>query len=253
MQTVMAGQDAQTALREQHDALLPKMPEGTHDTSSCPFCTVPAETAAAKGAGMAGEGGTPSATVDLNDPAIQAIVNHRVTEQTAALTERASAAETARDEAQRRIDVLEAEKSALEQRATTAENELASAREAAQEAEQAASRREGRKAALREVAAHLTDDWFAQEVAHGDKKVARLDKIALMTDDDFESYKGELASAFEGVTVAPAQGGGTSTTQSAPPRETAMQTTGGTSPAGAGTGSKASTFLKGVSAYGGRR
>lgn len=251
MQTVMAGQDAQQALREQHDALLPKMPEGSHDASGCPFCSVSTETAA-KGAGMP-EGATPSATVDLNDPAIKAIVEHRVAEGLAALTERASAAETARDEAQRKVDMLEAEKSALEQRATTAENELASAREAAQEAKQAASRRDSRKAALREVAAHLTDDWFAAEVAHGDKKVARIDKIALMPDDEFDSYKGELASAFEGVTVAPAQGGGsTSTTQTTPPRETAMATTGGTAPAGAAGGSKAGSFLKGVSAYGGR-
>lgn len=201
---------------------------------------------------MAGEGGTPSATVDLNDPAILAVVNHRVTEQTTALTQRAETAESARDEAQRKIDVLEAEKSALEQRATTAENELAQAREAAQEAEQAAARRDSRKAALREVAAHLTDDWFAAEVSHGDKKLPRIDKIALMSDDDFDTYKGELASAFEGVTVAPSAGGSTTTTTTTggAPRETAMAGT--TAPAG-GEGSKAQAFLKGVPAFGGRR
>jgi len=251
MQTVMAGQDGAKQL---HDELLPKMPEGSHDASDCPFCSVTTETAAAKGAGMAEGATASSATVDLNDPAIQAIVNMRVTEQTAALTQRAEKAEADRDEAQGKIDVLEAEKSALEQRATTAEGELASAREAAQEAETAASRRESRKSALREVAAHLTDDWFAQEVAHGDKKVARLDKIALMSDEDFETYKGEFASAFEGVTVAPAQGGtktATTTTTTTPPRETAMA--GSSTNGGGAAGSKAQSFLRGTSAFGGRR
>lgn len=255
MQTVMAGTGALEG-KQLHDELLPKMPEGLHKTSDCPYCTVTTETAAAEGAGMAEATPSSPTTVDLNDPAIKAIVDHRVAEATASLTERASAAETARDEAQRKVDVLEGEKEALTQRATTAENELAQAREAAQEAETAASRRDSRKAAIREVAAHLTDDWFAAEVAHGDKKVSRLDKIALMTDDDFDAYKGELASAFEGVQVAPVQGGGSTKTQTTtstttPPRETAMA--GSTANGGGGEGSKAQSFLRGTSAFGGRR
>lgn len=192
-------------------------------------------------------------TVNLDDPAIKAIVADRVETQTTALRERAEKAETDLAAARTQVDVLEAEKAAATQRAETAETELASVRETAEHAEQAATRRDARRNEIVEVAAHLGDEWFAAEVASGDKKIKRIDKIALMTDEEFASYKGELASAFEGVQVAPAAGGagaggGGGAGAGTPPRETAMRAS-TSEQAGAG-GSSAQQFLGGVFAYG---
>ena len=247
METVMATESNDTA-KQLHDELLPNMPQGSHDPNGCRFCsgTGPRETAAAGGAGMAGESTAPPA-IDLNAPEIVAVVNDRVTRETAELRTRAETAEQARDAAQTKIDVLEAEKSAAEQAKAVAEKALADSQAAMENEKASASRRDTRKAALREVAAHLTDEWFAAEVPHGEEKVARLDKIARMGDAEFDGYKAELASAFEGVTVAPAAGGAT-TSQGSPPRETAMA--GASNGGGGAQQSPSSKFLGGVSAYG---
>ena len=199
---------------------------------------------------MAGESTTATTAVDLNAPEIVAVVNDRVASQTADLRTRAETAEKARDEAQTKIDVLEAEKVAAEQAKATIETELASVKEQFANEQASASRKDSRKVALREVAAHLTDDWFAAEVAHGEDKMPRVERIARMTDAEFDVYKAELAAAFEGVTVAPAAGGKSLT--GSPTRETAMAGSG----QGNGVGKAASpstTFLSGVSAYGSRR
>lgn len=198
---------------------------------------------------MAGESTTTS-TVDLNAPEIVAVVNDRVTSQTAELRTRAETAEKARDEAQTRIDVLEAEKSAAEQAKAVAEKALADSQAEIANERASAGRRDTRKTALREVAAHLTDDWFAAEVPHGEEKLPRLEKIARMSDAEFDTYKGELASAFEGVTVAPAAGGSSTTSTATPPRETAMAGSGAGNGGGGAEPSATSKFLGGVSAYG---
>lgn len=246
MVLVMATETLDSA-KQLHDELLPKMPAGSHDHAGCPFCSgASPEIAQAGGAGMAGE--STSTAVDLNAPEIVAVVNDRVERETAELRTRAESAERARDEAQTKIDVLEAEKAAAVQEKEAAQAELASVKTEVEAERASASNRDSRKAALREVAAHLSDAWFDQEVAAGDGKVARLDKIARMTEDEFASYKGEIASAFEGVTVAPAAGGNTT---GQPPRETAMA---GSASAGngsqGGSAPKASSrFLSGVRAY----
>ena len=197
---------------------------------------------------MAGEG--TSTAVDLNAPEIVAVVKDRVERETAELRTRAESAEKARDEAQTKIDVLEAEKAAAVQAKEAAEKAAADLKADVEAEKASATNRDARKAALREVAAHLSDDWFAQEVAAGDGKVARIDKIARMSEDEFTEYKGEIAAAFEGVTVAPAAGG-SSTSSGTPPRETAMA---GSSAAGnGGTGAAqvpaSKRFLSGVRAY----
>lgn len=192
---------------------------------------------------------TPSAAVDLNAPEIVAVVSDRVARETAELRTRAETAESERDAALTKIDVLEAEKVAAVQAKETAEAEVASLKETVANEQASATRRDSRKAALREVAAHLTDEWFAAEVAQGDSKLPRLEKIARMTDDEFDTYKGELAAAFEGVTVAPAAGN-RNTSGGNPPRETAMA---GTSTGGTGSTERASSRWIGGISLSGRR
>lgn len=203
---------------------------------------------------MAGEGTTSTgAAIDLNAPEIVAVVNDRVNRETAELRTRAEKAETDLTTAQTRIDVLEAEKVAAEQAKAAAEQAAADLKAEVEAERASASNRDARKAALREVAAHLTDDWFGQEVAHGEGKLPRLEKIARMSEEAFAEYKAEIASAFEGVTVAPATGGTASTSQGQPPRETAMagSSASGNGQTGGGNAEpKASTkFLSGVRAY----
>lgn len=194
------------------------------------------------------EPATAPSTIDLNDPAYKALVDHRVATETASLRSERDAAVKERDEARTRIDVLEAEKSAAEQARDAATTERDQLKVEVETERSSAGRREARKTALREVAAHLSDEWFAAEVAHGEAKMPRLEKIARMSDEEFDGYKAELASTFEGVTVAPVAGGQSSTTTI--PRETAMA---GQSGVG-GTQERASRrHLAQVSAFGGRR
>ena len=198
---------------------------------------------------MAGEGTSTStgSAIDLNAPEIVAVVNDRVARETAELRTRAETAEANATAAQTRIDVLEAEKVAAEQAKVAAETAMAALQSEVENERASVSRRESRTAALREVAAHLTDEWFGQEVAAGgDTKIARIDKIARMSDEEFASYKAEIASAFEGVVVAPAQGGSNSGAN--PPRETAMagSSASGNGGTGASTVKPSTKFLSGV-------
>lgn len=201
---------------------------------------------------MAGESTSTSSStaIDLNAPEIVAVVNDRVTRETAELRTRAEQAESQVTEAQTRIDVLEAEKVAAEQAKVAAEQARDALQVEVENERASASRKDSRTAALREVAAHLTDAWFAQEVAAtGDAKIARIDKIARMSDTEFDSYKAEIASAFEGVTVAAS---GEQTSGANPPRETAMagSSASGNGQTGGAAAPKASTkFLSGVRAY----
>lgn len=197
---------------------------------------------------MAGEG--TSTTVDLNDPAIKAIVDSRVETATADLRTRAEKAEQERDEKQTRLDVLEAEKATAEQAKTTAEQELASFREEVTNERASASRRDTRKAALVEKVPHLTDEWFGQEVAkNGDVVVTRLDRMAGMTDEAFTEYVSEIASAFAGLKVEPGKPGETAGAAGAPPRETAMA---GAAPTGGSDKSASSSWIANQSAFGRR-
>lgn len=191
-----------------------------------------------------------TSTIDLQDPAIKAIVNDRVATETTDLRTRAEKAEAERDEKQTRIDVLEAEKAAAEQAKTTAETELASFREEVTNERASASRRDTRKAALVEKVPHLTDEWFGQEVAKdGDVSVSRLDRMAKMTDEAFTEYASEIASAFAGLKVEPGKPGEKAGAAGAPPRETAMA---GATPTGDAEKSPSSSWIGSQSAFGRR-
>lgn len=246
MVSVMAGEAEREAAKQLHDELLPKMPKGSHDSAGCVFCS-PRETAA-EGATVAPE--AQAQPVDLNDPAIKAVVDHRVATETASLTAERDAAVKERDDLQTKLDVVEGEKAALTTERDTVKQELESERARATEQAAAASRRDSRKAQLVEKIPHLDANdgaWFTREVAKdGDTVITALDRIAAMDDERFTEYAAELASAFDGVDVKP----GTTT----PPRETAMQST--SVPAGAPKGadkSAASSFIGRVSFGGGIR
>ena len=133
-----------------------------------------------------------------------AILSDRVTRETATLTAERDDLSATVEELESKLDVTESAKVAAETRATEAEKALEDFKTEVTEREEAASRKDGRLAKVREVAAHLGDDFFADE-----KRVAR---IVAMSEDAFEGYVADL-----GATGRPA--GSTSTVV---PRETAM-------------------------------
>lgn len=137
--------------------------------------------------------------------------------------------ETAAAKAQ--IETLTSEKAALEQKLELAEAAAATEKARAdgaiewhnavleaQATEKAQlARKDERVAKVKEVAPHLKEDFFTTE---------RAERWARQDDDAFGAYVKELAELATGVPVA-------GSTETAPPRETAMQ---GTSVAGAPTG-----------------
>ncbi len=214
-----------------HDELLASKPANVaHDASSCHFCATPAAETAEEHVV------TTPAAIDPNDPTIKAIVDARVATETAALTERAETAERERDEAKSKLDVAESERAALTTRAETAEKALDDVKAAEQAAEEARGRIDGRVAAMREVAGHLPDTWFAD--------AERRERWGRMADDEFDAHKAELAATFEAAGIKP---------QAGPPRETAME--GGAAPVSPTTTDKPSAstaFIAGTSSTGRR-
>jgi hypothetical protein len=97
---------------------------------------------------------------------------------------------------------------------------------------------------LKEAAAALPDTYLTDE---------RKDRIAAMSDEDFTAFKAEMAAAFAGIAAPPVKGVSTAGA-GGPPRETAMVGAAG-GPAGGGAGDvKASTaWIRGTSAFAGRR
>lgn len=132
------------------------------------------------------------------------ILSERVRRETADLTaERDQLAGTV-TELQNKLDVAESAKVAAEAKVVEVTGEFDSFKTGLDELREVASREEARVAKLREVAAHLPDEWYKVE--------GRLERICAMDDASFETYAADLGSTN---TVAP--------TGSAIPRETAMQ------------------------------
>jgi hypothetical protein len=246
MELVMAPKASDSAemaaARQLHDELLPKMPDGTHESSGCQFCTTNEQ--AAEGVQVPGESESTSKTVvDLEDPAILAVVRDRVERETAELRTRAESAEKERDEAKAKLDVTEAEKSAAETARDEAQAKVTEMETAAANEKAASERKDARVTALREAAPGMKDDFLTED---------RTKRIAEMADEAFEDYKGEMAAAFAGV--KPAASTTTTSTKGAdgPPRETAMST----STAGGSTTDDvpaSKQWIGGVSAFGGAR
>jgi chromosome segregation ATPase len=133
-----------------------------------------------------------------------AILADRVTKETAELTGTVETLTTERNELQNKLDVAESAKAAAEQERDQAKQELTDFRTEVEEREAAAQRKEARLGQVKEVAAHLGDDFFADD--------KRVERIVAMSDEGFEGYLDDLKA------TAPSK----TTTSSTAPRETAM-------------------------------
>jgi chromosome segregation ATPase len=156
-----------------------------------------------------------------------AILADRVAKETASLTEQINTLTTEKTDLESKLDVAESAKVAAEQAKETAEKELADFKAGLDELAQAEARKGERLDKVKEVAAHLGDDFLADE--------ARVQRIVAMSDDQFEGYVADLK------TTAPA----TTSTGAPAPRETAMAGAASAAAGGAPTESAGRQFLLG--------
>lgn len=151
-----------------------------------------------------------------------AILTDRVAKETAAITADRDkvAAEKSQletkhatevSELQTKLDVTESAKVAAEQKAEKVEQEFADYKAGIEQLAEQAARKDERLAKVKEVAAHLGEDFFKDE--------ARVERIVAMDEDGFTGYLDDLKA------TAPA-----GTTSSTAPRETAMALAGTTAP-----------------------
>lgn len=153
-----------------------------------------------------------------------AILTDRVATETAELSTQKAALEAEKSDLQSKLDIAESAKAAAEQERDTAVQELADFKGQIEQEREAAARKDDRLAKVKEVAAHLGDDFFADE--------ARVTRIVAMEEGTFEGYLDDLKA------TAPA----TTTTSTTAPRETAMAGAGSTA-AGEGPQPSAATEL----------
>lgn len=147
-----------------------------------------------------------------------AILADRVRTETANLTAERDQLVELKTELENKLDVEATAKTAAEQRAEEAEKALADYKAEVEQEREAAAKKDERIAKVREVAGHLTDDFF--------EDVSRVNRIVAMSDEIFEGYLADLGAASK---TAP------KTTTTTVPRETAMAgVSGGKSAASAG-------------------
>lgn len=115
-----------------------------------------------------------------------AILTSTVERETAALREEVAELRQRAESAETRVDVLEAERAAVNARADAAEAEFAAFRERLEAEQAAAARQDERVGRVREVAKHLGDDFFTD---------ARAQRWAAMEQAAFDEYLGDLATA----------------------------------------------------------
>jgi len=133
-----------------------------------------------------------------------AIVADRVSRETSSLTEQVTSLGTEKAELQTKLDTTEAalETEKAEHQATKDAFEAFKTQVVTDK--EIASRRTDREAKVREVAAHLKDEFFTEE---------RVQRWAEMSEEAFDTFVTETAALVGGKTPAGEQ----------PPRETAMQ------------------------------
>lgn len=193
-----------TPLKELHDRLLAERPDGAeHDEASCPMCAMEnSATITGGGASTAStEGGLMTTlTQEEHEAALQAAVEKAVSEATAPLTEKIAAFEAAAadseigkavadataplndkiTEIQTALDEAVLARTAAEAKVTEVETFWADAIAAQTEAEAAAARKDERLAKVRETAT-FPEDYLTEHA----------DRIAAMSDEDFEARLGE--------------------------------------------------------------
>lgn len=141
----------------------------------------------------------------LSEQEHQAIVADRVDRETAALKAENDQLKAEKAELEGKLDVSETARQTAEQGKADAEKAFEDFKAEQQQAKEIAERTDERVAKVREVAAHLKDDFFTD---------ARKARWAAMADDVFEDYVKEMAEA---------SGTERKVTENDPPRETAMR------------------------------
>jgi chromosome segregation ATPase len=130
-----------------------------------------------------------------------AILADRVATETAALTTELETVKASEAELQTKLDVAESARVAAEQAAEQAKTELEEFKTQLEADREAASRKDERLGKVKEVAAHLGEDFFADE--------KRVERIVAMDQEAFDGYVEDLkATAPEGgaaTVVAPRQ------------------------------------------------
>jgi DNA repair exonuclease SbcCD ATPase subunit len=172
-----------TSVERAHDELLRAMPAGARH-NDCPICdrrTVPTQQEVA---GVADDR-------TFTEKEHEALVTDAVRREVASATE-----ETRREvaELQSKLDVLESEKAAAEQRAADAEKALEDYKAEQARVAEVAAKRDERVAAIKEVSAHLPDTYFTDE---------RVGRWAEMADDAFDTLV--EAQAETSIAALPAE------------------------------------------------
>lgn len=129
----------------------------------------------------------------LTDSEHAAILAAMVTKETAALNENLETLKREKAELETKLDLELASKATLEAEKAAAVKEFEDFKaNLALEAEKAAKKDE-RLAAVKEAAAHLPEEFLADE--------ARIARIVAMVDEDFNGYVADLKATATGVTA----------------------------------------------------
>lgn len=128
-----------------------------------------------------------------------AILADRVTKETAGLTAERDTLSTEKSELQNKLDVAESAKVAAEQRAEKAEADFTAFKAELDEYATKVAKKDERLEAVKEVAAHLGEDFLKDE--------PRIARIVAMDDESFAGYVADLkATVPAGSTVVPPPG-----------------------------------------------
>lgn len=126
----------------------------------------------------------PAAPRMLTEGEAYAVAASEVQRETAALTSEVETLKSEKAELEKKLDLETSAKTAAEQAREKAEKDLADYKAEQELKAEQASRSESRVAKVREVASHLKDDFFTPE---------RAARWAAMEDPEFDAYVAELA------------------------------------------------------------
>lgn len=141
----------------------------------------------------------------FSESELTAIVADRVARETADVAADRDQLKAENEELSTKLDVETSAKEAAEQRATDAERALEDYKTEVEAAREAAARKDERIAKVREAAAHLGDDFFADE--------KRVERIVAMSDEHFEGYLDDMRQTANNTKHIPGD----------VPRESAME------------------------------
>lgn len=158
-----------------------------------------------------------------------AILADRVAAETASLTASVATLTSEKADLQNKLDVALAAHETLNAEKASVAKEFEDFKADLVAKETAAAKKDERLTKMREAAAHLKDEFFAD--------ADRIERVVAMTDESFEGYVRDLAAA---APTAPVDTTGTA------PRETAMQGRPVVPPTEVATSAAASFFTAGL-------